>query len=261
MFQKHKRQRYTGSIPIQITRPIRAGLLESTNSNDLINLVAHLIEKDNQSDKHKMACTYISEVATHTRQQLLDGGFWWDDTYQRKNGTRYKHPIKPNYKRPSSHCTQDLFYVKAIGGGACGHPNLTICDDPAEHMWDDVLRAIHEDPRAFWGLWSTVIAPCLGPGVPETFKEKDMWTASNVDITEVVSRLMNLGRRLAGLIADNELILEEDQASVYGVILKNINNEALCIPGDEQLTSLKRAIGILLYTSTLPKFLYAMPVD
>jgi hypothetical protein len=133
---------------------------------------------------------------------------------------------------------------------------------PAEHMWDDVLQAIHEDPRAFWGLWSTIIAPRLGQGVPQTYKEKTVWTASNVNINEVIARLMNLGKRVADVIENNELIIKEEaEATAYETILRNINNEALKIPGDEQLKDLKRAIGIIIHVNATPRFTYAMPVD
>jgi hypothetical protein len=143
-----------------------------------------------------------------------------------------------------------------------GSQQLTICQDTAEHMWDDVLRSIHEDPRAFWGLWSTVIAPRLGPGVPRTFKENDKWTGSNVNVIEVVFQLGGLGRRLADLLENNQLIIKEAEATMYGMILRYVNDEALQNPGgDKQLKELKCVIGIILGVNATPKFTYAMPVD
>jgi hypothetical protein len=129
ILQTCKRPRYAGSVPMQLTRPIRAGLLESINSNDLVNLIVSFIENDNQHDAHTLACTYISEMATHTRHQLLDGGFWWDDTSQRKNGTRYRHSIPPSRKRPSSCHTTDASSTLPIGGDS-RHPRAATMGDP-----------------------------------------------------------------------------------------------------------------------------------
>ena len=129
-------------------------------------------------------------------------------------------------------------------------------------MWDDVLRAIHEDPRAFWGLWSTVIAPRFGLCVPRTLKENNQWTASNVNISEVIFQLGGLGRCLADLLENNKLVIKEAEATMYGMILRYINNEELQnTGGDKQLKELKCVIGIILGVNATAKFTYAMPVD
>ena len=262
-YKKKNRQRYCGSIPRHITNAIRTGLLQAIEADVLTDLVASLIGKDNQET---LAQTYIEEVSHYSSQQLLDSGFWWEDSYQHKDGSRYKQlPTAKRHEKERANSTSDgvvdemlVLQSDTTTGTA---PQLTIWQDAVEHMWDDVLRAIHEDPRALWGLWSTVIAPRLGPGVPQTLKEKTEWTGNNANITEVIVRLRDLGRRLAGLIENNQLIMKEAEATQYGVILRIINNEALRTPGDDRLKYLKRTIGIILGINATPILTYAMPVD
>ena len=249
------RPRYTGSISSPVSRPIRAGLLQQVDNQALFKLVVSLVQMDTAAQ------SYIDQIAQFHTAQLLDGGFWWEDTNQRQDGRRHKPP--PRRRKliagDSTHSTTQASDIKESD-----HKILqaAICQDPVEHMWDDVLQAIHEDPRAFWGLWSSVIAPRLGPDVPQTLKENDKWTGSNANITEAIFRLMNLGRRLANLIEDNKLIIkQESEVVMYTMLLRNINNDTLKTPGEKQFKDLTCIIGMILGVNATARFTYAMPVD
>ena len=76
---------------------------------------------------------------------------------------------------------------------------LETAQDPVEHMWDDVVLAIREDLRAFWGLWETDIAPRLDPGVPVTYDDARTWKVDNIDVDRVYSRLQGLTRQVKGI--------------------------------------------------------------
>lgn len=170
-----KRPQYDGTIPLEITRPIRAGLLQSIGNDVLIGIVMYLIDCEGA---HALASTHIAEVSQYTREQLLDGGFWWDDTSQRKNGSRYRHmpyakrktntPLPHSTSPCATPCEPNVF-VDKIPTIQLSHGDvdeLSTCVGESVlyieyHMWDDVRQAIDEDLRAFWGLWETVIAPCV----------------------------------------------------------------------------------------------------
>ena len=64
-----------------------------------------------------------------------------------------------------------------------GRPDMV--QDLTDHKWDDLLRAIDEDLRAFWGLWNTVILPRLNPNIPTDFEVMKGWNGDGVDMTDV----------------------------------------------------------------------------
>ena len=261
------RQKYVGPIPLHVRRPIRAGLLLGVNRKQLCDVIVSLDSIKDAEDPVSLATNYIECIAQYDRVCLADSCFWGAASGVRIDGVHVPHKKKQKAAQASDKVSAGDLNADTHAPRQENPPHTNtemgqLTEHPAkDHMWDDVLQAIHEDPRAFWGLWSTVIAPRLGPGVPQTYKEKEAWTGSNVNITEVIYRLSDLGRRLADLIADNKLIIGEAEASMYRMILRNINDEALRTPGDEQLKELKCTIGIILYVNTVPKFVYAMPVD
>ena len=172
--------------PVCITSVIRAGLLQSVGGDEFVNLVASLIHGDN---KNVLAHIYIEEVSQHSEQELVDGGFWWDDSQKRKDGSRKSgHRYAPPVcKRKHDLSMDEAERVHQPAADVNEARQLPLCEDPVEHIWDDVVHAIRDDLRVFWGLWATHIGPRLDPGVPldyETFKE---WKADNVDTACVFS--------------------------------------------------------------------------
>ena len=77
---------------MDVSHAIRTGLLQSIATDALVNLVVSLIGAKGET---ALAEYYIAEVSQCTRQQLLDSGYWWEDTCYRKDGNRYKHTRHP----------------------------------------------------------------------------------------------------------------------------------------------------------------------
>ena len=108
------REHYNGDVPKQLLRPIRAGLLQSVDIDQIIALIATLEPIPSQcitasaSVDDPAAATLITArgyvesiiAGNYTRVQLLDSVFWGDDTVTRKDGRRYIHPPRPK-KRPA----------------------------------------------------------------------------------------------------------------------------------------------------------------
>ena len=92
-FKQRGRLRYEGNIQQNISQPIRAGLLQNMNKNELSLLIASLPPVKFSTDADVVALKYIDEIASSfTHQQLLDNGFWFDDSLSRKSGNRYRRP-------------------------------------------------------------------------------------------------------------------------------------------------------------------------
>ena len=138
--QTWRRPRYTGDIAIHLTRPIRTGLLQSVDRGALVSFVMSIIKG---ADRETVAQSCVDELSHFTRSQLLDNGFWWEDSRQRKNGVRYRHKSN-NKKRPRQfgHLTDEISSVTRSHTRAL--PSSHECprpDNAVDHMWDDVLRA------------------------------------------------------------------------------------------------------------------------
>jgi hypothetical protein len=212
-----KRPRHSGRIPLYLTRPIRAGLLQCVERDVLVDVMASLIGGDNRKAEAHM---YIDEVSQCTRKELLDGGFWWDDTAQRKNGDRYKHLSAQKQQRVSQDTSIAPLTVPI--GGDSRHPDtatkealndnqnekpsiedevrLMASDNPTDHKWDDVLQAINDDLRAFWGLWNTVVLPRLDPNFPTDWEVMEMWDGEGVDIVNIWDQTEKLQAQVKKLI-------------------------------------------------------------
>lgn len=114
---------YSGNVPIQLLRPIRAGLLQTLDIDQMIALIATLEPIPSQciaanaADPVAIALAtargYVESIVAgnYTRVQLLDSVFWGDDTVTRKDGHTYVHPPR---KRPR---------VAAPPSGGGGNPS------------------------------------------------------------------------------------------------------------------------------------------
>ena len=151
--RRSNRPRYNGTIPVNICRPIRAGLLQGVDHVRLVELIASMepVEEHNQITT---AEAHINEIASHTRLDLQDNGFWWDDTASRITGERYKPQAqKPKNTSGSNSCGPDAttqrdhsatFKRRKLKNNAQEqeqarnpHPPP---QDPTDHKRDDVLR-------------------------------------------------------------------------------------------------------------------------
>lgn len=111
---------YIGNVPNQLLRPIRAGLLQSIDIDQLIALITTLEPVPSQVTSAlepaaaalATARGYVESIVAgnYTRVQLLDSVFWGNDTVTRKNGHKYVHPPR---KRPR---------VVALPSGGDGDP-------------------------------------------------------------------------------------------------------------------------------------------
>ena len=266
------RMRYTGNIPVMLTRPIRTGLLQRVDNDDLVKLIASFINCDNRD---AVAQGYIHEVGQFPKQQLLDGGFWWEDNYYRKNGTRYKPESNKRSRKASgvdntSSCSINHVYDKEVSSTnnceqgedqshhlgpveEAGQP--TVWRNPADHLWDDVVHAIRDDLRAFWGLWDTDIAPRLDRGLPVTYKDAEEWNGDNVDVVLVFSRLRCLTSEVK-TITDTYVprtSIEERVLNRVQSLLRDLRTETQA--------SMRMFVEELMVYAAVTDFVYPRPVD
>ena len=255
VLRARNRPRYTGTIPLQISQPIRTGLLQCIDNDDLVEAIAFLIIGDNQ---HAIAEQYIKELSQFPRERLLDGGFWWEDHYHRKNGIRYT-PITKDTKRRrknsdaekvnnttvahmGQHTLDDSSdnSINVTGGEQVAHPvpqpaveimgQLTIWDNPATHIWDNVVHLTKDDPKMIWQIWDMHIAPVLGfpPDGIATFHK---WKAA-YDWNRGHQLLLGLADRLSvrynhdSLLTASNFEYEDLLVAVIGHI-RNCNTEKI----------------------------------
>ena len=315
------RPRYTGPITSNVSQPIRAGLLQHVDNEALFNLVVSLVQGDNRNTD---AQSYINEIAQFPTSRLLDGGFWLEDTNQRKNGPRYKPPIRkrkrqsvagetapvplptreaaqdpPDHGPPSPEAQppgdlnqtstdnnkirytdpthsvgrrngEEVTSLISLHGFPILHQpdtdpastigeaqHLTIAHDPVEHMWDDVVLAIREDLRAFWGLWETDIAPRLAVGIPVTYDDSEKWEANNVDIVQLLFKLRFLTHQVKD-ITDHytpKTSIEERVLKVIKLVLKNLDYK------QEDRLNVRLFVADMIVSAKVPDFVYPRPVD
>jgi hypothetical protein len=86
---------------------------------------------------------------------------------------------------------------------------LTGSNNQTDHKWDDMLRAINDDLRAFWGLWTTVISPRLDPKIPTDWEVMKIWNADDVDISDVWDQIEKLQAQVKNLV-DKRIMKPED---------------------------------------------------
>ena len=165
------RERYTGSIPQIILRPIRAGILQKIDHTALVDIVLNLLKENN---KHPSLKEYLNdkecdgdlvavaentvveiEKGNFTRVQLIDSSFWYDDYKQRKNGTRFK-------KKASKEITVASASPLEVGTSAecvltprsrkrqCRRANGCPAAAPSESTTTATTDASNSSPRPGW---------------------------------------------------------------------------------------------------------------
>ena len=75
--QLHNRHRkkFTGTLPLQLTCPIRAGLLLNVDREALINLITTMLPVTEVANRHQTAAEYVEEVSQCDRMHLVDNTF------------------------------------------------------------------------------------------------------------------------------------------------------------------------------------------
>ena len=131
---------------------------------------------------------------------------------------------------------------------------LATFQDPADHKWDDVLRAIDEDLRAFWGLWETVIAPRIDANLPRTLHATEGWNVDDVDVTNVWHQL----ERMQSLVMD--LISRREPKPEEGRVLASLGR--FMVPYKEKGAIYLRLFIVRITTfAQVPGIVYPMPVN
>ena len=126
---------------------------------------------------------------------------------------------------------------------------------PADHQWDDVVHAIRDDLRAFWGLWESDIAPRLDPGLPVTYEVAAKWKGGDVDLADVFSRLRCLTRQVR-TITDNYVPTSPDEQRIQARVKSLLTDSEKEYKGYQCLF-----IHEMLVCAQMPGFVYPRPVD
>ena len=254
-FKRKTRPRYVGSIPKDVTNIIRTGLLQSVCIDKLAQLVASLV-----GCEHSIATSHIEEVSQFGKQQLLDNGFWWEDSYTKRDGSRKKQlPITKRHKVQIRSADTEKDTEQNDDGITQYQPEkerqLTVSQDPEDHMWDDVLRAIDEDLRAFWGLWNTVILPRLDPNIPTEWEVMRVWNGDGMAITNVWDKTEKLLTQVKKLIDERQTKPGEEQ--IWGCLNALVTSQY----PERSKTNLRSFTSRIVAFGCTPCLTYPMPVD
>ena len=124
-------------------------------------------------------------------------------------------------------------------------------DDP----WADVVCAIRDDLRAFWGLWGFIIGPRLDPGIPGTYEDASKWNGDGVNLALVFSRLRGLTNQVK-TIADHYIPKTPDEQAVHAKV------KSLLVDSEHEHKDLQCIfIRKMLLYAIYPGFEYPYPVD
>ena len=141
----------------------------------------------------------------------------------------------------------------------CGQSvHLTTRQDSQDRVWDDVVHAIREDLRAFWGLWVTVIAPRLGEGIPTKYQDAKEWKVDNIDTVLVVFRLRCLTRQVEAITETwvPNTSIEKRVLTCVKFLFTLLN-----CPKREDKDNLRLFVRDILTNVDIEDFVYPLPVD
>ncbi len=161
----YSRPRYYGiDIPIEVVRPIRAGVLFGVDRNKLCELVVKLLvirdgdEPFPVETQEFRAGIYIDTISGFSNAELIDNCFWGDGVHHRGMRVAYQWYPKSKSKKVRIHSSVFLkcllflseFNVLFSFTGLSGAPTSVTAPSVSDHM---VIRSSVEDPIA------TVIVP------------------------------------------------------------------------------------------------------
>jgi Ethanolamine utilization protein EutJ (predicted chaperonin) len=135
---------------------------------------------------------------------------------------------------------------------------MNIVTDTRQHetgLWDDVVCAVRDDLRAFWGLWDTHIAPRIDSGLPVTYNDAEQWNGDNVDVAHVFSQLRCLTRKVKA-ITDAYI----PRTSIEERVLNCVQSLIRDLRKEKQAT-LRMFVEELMVYAAAPDFVYPRPVD
>lgn len=84
------RKKYTGVVPANLLRPIRAALLQGIKAEHIVPVIVELLKNSETcaiDDPKSLALAYVQEIYNggYTRIQLLDSTFWRDGLHQNRD--------------------------------------------------------------------------------------------------------------------------------------------------------------------------------
>lgn len=98
-----KRRRYYGLIPISIQTILRAAVLQGVSVDTLFAANISILACYERAEVEM----HMKEMASISKVDLLDNGFWWQDSLQRANGERVKRKREKTKKESISKQTKN----------------------------------------------------------------------------------------------------------------------------------------------------------
>lgn len=149
-----KRRRYNGSIPVEQTMLLRSSILREVERNNTIANLCGIFKLTEEQ-----AAMFYDEIKEYNRVDLLDNGFWWQDTMSRKRGTRYSRrdakTKKANHEEHQSSNERNLVTNVEETRRTNDTNKLILVDNLnfEKHLWAPLLLEIQDDLSRLKSLW------------------------------------------------------------------------------------------------------------
>jgi hypothetical protein len=147
-----------------------------------------------------------------------------------------------------------LFVLKIVTCATAGFPGFDYHRTMA-NKWDDVLQAINDDLRAFWGLWSTVVLPRLDPNIPTDWETMKAWNGDGVDMAKVWYETEKLQEQVKKLIDERQTKPGEERN--WGCL----NGLVTCRYFPSNKTTFQMFVYRIIAFEKTPGLAYPMPVN
>ena len=187
VFSKKKRMRYEGTIPKTYTPMIRACLLRGLSSRYIAELL-----HDYYNLQIEIGESYIVEIKTFSRTELLNNAYWWFDCRSRSTNERYKYVKKKenqDLQRPVKKQRQ------AESLNVLSNANMDLIFWTKNYAyWGPIVRRTRRSTMAFYEMWDYYIFPHLMlplDGREKSRAEFDSWKGL-INVPRVSSLLSDL---------------------------------------------------------------------
>lgn len=140
--KKKNRPRYQGHVSQKASTFIRAALLSDFSKEDMLKcmLTEGIVHTEAEG------CDCVNEISKFGRIDLLDNGFWWQDSMSRKSGDRYK--------RKSAGVLQELPRKRSTGKTHVDNTERTVCYWLPDYAhWAPVVRIVKHDQTLLLHMW------------------------------------------------------------------------------------------------------------
>lgn len=240
-----KRRRYTGHIPRSIQTIIRTAVLQGVSVNDLFDNEITIIKS---YDKETIQL-YLEEVASFSRIDLLDNGFWWHDTLMRANGERvqrkrrnalkeatYKQEKNKKKRKQNDNTSQKELHP-------ANSSNEIYFWLPDHAHWGPVIRTAKWNRELLITLWFGMIHDrlFLPPG---SFDDPNLIDTINFDSRQSLMLLYNLRRCMYHYYGDAPEVGNLDKIPYHLLCyLSHLREYVIdCLNDDKKNRSLLKAI-------------------